>query len=141
METTEYDLYDLLIGDDDISAIGDGSVTGALTSLSNSITNLADTTSWVYYINNDQYKVRYNKYRVNVDISIIGTNATTTFTEFSSSIISDELRPRYPVSAFDNNGKLLVQIKDNDTKLYRKSMTGDNLSNVNIYAHLEWDRR
>ena len=39
METTEYDLYDLLIGDDDISAIGDGSVTGALTSLSDSITN------------------------------------------------------------------------------------------------------
>ena len=40
METTEYDLYDLLIGDDDISAIGDGSVTGALTSLDTSITNL-----------------------------------------------------------------------------------------------------
>jgi len=40
METTEYDLYDLLIGDDDISGIGDGSVTGALTSLDTSITNL-----------------------------------------------------------------------------------------------------
>ena len=44
METTEYDLYDLLIGDDDISAIGDGSVTGALTSLSTSITNLTGFT-------------------------------------------------------------------------------------------------
>lgn len=43
METTEYDLYDLLIGDDDISGIGDGSVTGALTSLDNSITNKVDT--------------------------------------------------------------------------------------------------
>lgn len=42
METTEYDLYDLLIGDDDISGIGDGSVTGALTSLSNSLTNLEE---------------------------------------------------------------------------------------------------
>lgn len=40
METTEYDLYDLLIGDDDISAIGDGSVTGAISSLSTSIANL-----------------------------------------------------------------------------------------------------
>lgn len=40
METTEYDLYDLLIGDDDISGIGDGSVTGAISSLSTSITNL-----------------------------------------------------------------------------------------------------
>ena len=43
METTEYDLYDLLIGDDDISAIGDGSVTGALTSLDDSITNHTTT--------------------------------------------------------------------------------------------------
>ena len=43
METTEYNLYDLLIGDDDISAIGDGSVTGALTSLDTSITDI-DTT-------------------------------------------------------------------------------------------------
>lgn len=40
METTEYNLYDLLIGDDDISAIGDGSVTGAISSLSTSIANL-----------------------------------------------------------------------------------------------------
>lgn len=43
METTEYDLYDLLIGDDDISAIGDGSVTGAISSLSTSITNKVNT--------------------------------------------------------------------------------------------------
>ena len=43
METTEYDLYDLLIGDDDISGIGDGSVTGAISSLSDSITNLTTT--------------------------------------------------------------------------------------------------
>lgn len=40
METTEYDLYDLLIGDDDISSIGDGSVTGAITTLDTSILNL-----------------------------------------------------------------------------------------------------
>lgn len=45
METTEYDLYDLLIGDDDISAIGDGSVTGAISSLSTSITNLVQIQS------------------------------------------------------------------------------------------------
>ena len=43
METTEYDLYDLLIGDDNISAIGDGSVTGAISSLSDSITNITTT--------------------------------------------------------------------------------------------------
>ena len=45
METTEYDLYDLLIGDDDISAIGDGSVTGAISSLDTSIANLVQIQS------------------------------------------------------------------------------------------------
>ncbi len=141
METTEYDLYDLLIGDDDISAIGDGSVTGAISSLSTSITNLADTTSWTYYMNNEQYKVRYNDYRVNVDVSITGTAATTTFTAYGGVILSDDLKPKFPVSAFSHDGNVLVQIRDTDTKLYRKSTTGNNLSNISIYAHLEWDRR
>ena len=45
MQTIEYDLYDLLIGDDDISEIGDGSVTGAVTSLDNSIANLVQIQS------------------------------------------------------------------------------------------------
>ena len=144
METTEYDLVDLLLGDDDISSIGDGSVTGALTSLDNSITNLADTTEWKYYINDGNYKVRYNDYRVNVDISITGTSATTSLTAYGASIIPSsepDLRPRYPVSILCYDGNVLVYIKDNDTKVYRKSMTGSNLSNINIYAHLEWDRR
>lgn len=141
METTEYDLYDLLIGDDDISAIGDGSVTGAISSLSTSITNLADTTNWTYYINDNNHKVRYNDYRVNVDVSITGTSASTTLSAYGIAILPDELRPRCPVNAFSHDGAVLVQIKDNDTKLYRKSMTGRSQSNINIYAHLEWDRR
>jgi len=141
METTEYDLYDLLIGDDDISAIGDGSVTGAISSLSTSITNLADTTSWKYYLNDSTYKVKYNDYRVNVDISISGTSASTTLSAYGAVILSNELLPRYPISAYSHDGTVLVQIKDNDTKLYRKSMTGNSQSNISIYAHLEWDRR
>ena len=132
METTEYDLYDLLIGDDDISAIGDGSVTGAISSLSTSITNLADTHSWTYYLND---------YRVNVYVRITGTSASTTLTQYGATILPNELLPKYPISAFSHDGNVLVQIKDNDTKLYRKSMTGNSLSNVNIYAHLEWDRK
>ena len=106
-----------------------------------SITNLADTTNWTYYINDNTYKVRYTAYRVNVDVSITGTSASTTLTSYGAVILSNELRPRYPVSAFSHDGNVLVQIKDNDTKLYRKSMTGSNQSNINIYAHLEWDRR
>ena len=112
-----------------------------INSLNNSITNLADTTSWKYYINNSNYKVRYNDYRVNVDVTILGTNATTSLTSYGAEIIPNELRPRYPVSAFSHNTQVLLQIKDNDTKLYTRSMTGSNQSNINIYGHLEWDRR
>lgn len=113
----------------------------SVNSLSTSITNLADTTSWKYYLNNATYKVRYNDYRVNVDVSITGTSASTTLSAYGAAILSDELRPRYPVYSFSNEGNVLLLIKDNDTKLFRKSMTGSNQSNINIYAHLEWDRR
>lgn len=132
--------------DTEIGTIEDDitSINGDITSLNNSITNLADSTSWIYYINNDQYKVRYNKYRVNVDISITGTSATTSLTSYDADIIPDSepnLRPKFPISAFDHNGVVLVQVKNSDSKLYRKSMTGNSQSNINIYAHLEWDRR
>jgi len=110
-------------------------------SLSTSITNLADTTSWTYYLSDSTYKVKYNAYRVNVDVSITGTSASTTLSAYGATILSNELLPRYPISAFSHDGNVLVQIKDNDTKLYRKSMTSNSQSNINIYAHLEWDRR
>ena len=117
------------------------SLVDSVNSLDTSITNLADATSWKYYINNDNYKVRYNDYRVNVDVSLTRTNAGTTLAPYGAVILSEELRPRYPVSAISNDGNVLVQIKDNDSKLYSKSMTGSSLSNINVYAHLEWDRR
>ena len=109
-----------------------------------SITNLADTTSWTTYFESSNYKVRYNDYRVNVDVSITGTGATTSLTSYGANIIPDSepnLRPKFPVSAFSHDGQVLVQIRDTDSKLYRKSMTGGSLSNISIYAHLEWDRR
>ena len=113
----------------------------SVNSLNTSITNLADTTSWKYYLNDSNYKVRYNDYRVNVDVNITGTSASTTFTQYGVTILPDELRPRYPVSAICNGGNVLLVITDNDNKLYRKSMTSSSQSNINIYAHLEWDRK
>ena len=74
-------------------------------------------------------------------MSITGTSASTTFTVYGAVILPDELRPRYPVYSFSNEGKVLLLIKDNDNKLFRKSMTSSNQSNINIYGHLEWDRR
>jgi len=105
------------------------------------VCSLADTTSWKYYVNDNTYRVRYNASRVNVDVSITGTSASTTLSAYGVSILPDELRPRYPISELCNGGNVLVVITDTDNKLYRKSMTGNSLSNVSIYAHLEWDRK
>lgn len=74
METTEYDLYDLLIGDDDISAIGDGSVTGAISSLDTSITNIgnfekvAENTTYELWVNTTTRCARILCHRTNITI-------------------------------------------------------------------------
>ena len=73
MKTTEYDLYDLLIGDDDISAIGDGSVTGAISSLSDSITN---TYHWNYQNKQTTSQVTYNNDGVVVNAYRRGNTVT-----------------------------------------------------------------
>lgn len=86
METTEYDLYDLLIGDDDISAIGDGSVTGAISSLSDSITNNVNTiyTSNVTCNTNLKFSstavIRYRRVGKIVTLRLWGTQASPTST-------------------------------------------------------------
>jgi len=99
METTEYDLYDLLIGDDDISGIGDGSVTGALTSLDTSITNHLEDLTWIKFYESDGVELWTNKalklsylhfYR---NISA-GASATLTIKEAYSS--TDEKVPYCP---------------------------------------------
>ena len=99
METTEYDLYDLLIGDDDISAIGDGSVTGALTSLSDSITNHLEDLTWINFYNSNGVQLWTNKalklsyLQFNTKVSIGATSTTTMKSDYSS---SDERIPYCP---------------------------------------------
>lgn len=84
METTEYDLYDLLIGDDDISEIGDGSVTGAISSLDTSITNLTHRVKSgkvsnisVQKQNTAAYTVAHNLGRPNVPVVTLNVGNST----------------------------------------------------------------
>ena len=95
METTEYDLYDLLIGDDDISAIGDGSVTGAISSLSTSITNIgvfekvAENTTYELWVNTTTRCARIICQRTNITIGS-GEN----FTNYGDFTIPSAYRPK-----------------------------------------------
>lgn len=86
METTEYDLYDLLIGDDDISGIGDGSVTGAISSLSTSIANIgsfekvAENITYELWVNTTTRCARIICHRTN--ITIISGESFTNISDF-----------------------------------------------------------
>lgn len=99
METTEYDLYDLLIGDDDISEIGDGSVTGALTSLDTSITNHLEDLAWIKFYDSNGIQLWSNKalklsyLHFNRNVSIGATSTTTMKADYSS---TDERIPYCP---------------------------------------------
>ena len=91
METTEYDLYDLLIGDDDISAIGDGSVTGALSSMSTSITNFNSLNTWEQIWTDGNVSIHCNKaigvsyLHFNKNVTVSANNSTTIHSQFNSS--------------------------------------------------------
>ena len=96
METTEYDLYDLLIGDDDISAIGDGSVTGAISSLSDSITNFNSLNTWEQIWTDGNVSIHCNKaigvsyLLFNKNVTVSANGSTTIHSQFNSS--ADEIK-------------------------------------------------
>ena len=137
METTEYDLYDLLIGDDDISAIGDGSVTGALTSLSDSITNINTYTT---YLDNANYTVKYNDYRVIIDVHLSSTTFPVTLSNFGANVIPANCLPPQPVTVPLQNVNAIVSIRNNSQGIWRKSNTGSAITGVSCYCHIEYSR-
>ena len=134
MKTTEYDLYDLLIGDDDISAIGDGSVTGAISSLSDSITN------YITHIDNANYTVKYNKYRVIIDVHMSSTTFPVTLSNFGADVIPADCLPSQPVVVPLQNVDAVVSIRDNSQGIWRKSNTSSAITGVSCYCHLEYSR-
>ena len=111
METTEYDLYDLLIGDDDISAIGDGSVTGALTSLSTSIANLntrvkSGRVTGVSVQKNSiaRYTVTHNLGRPNVPVATLDLGNSSSYDWGNTQVsVYDITNNQFKVTIFNNN--------------------------------------
>lgn len=137
METTEYNLYDLLIGDDDISAIGDGSVTGAISSLSDSITNINTYTT---HLDNANYTVKYNDYRVIIDVHMSSTTFPATLSNFGADVIPADCLPPQPVTVPVQNVNAIVSIRNNSQGIWRKSNTGSAIQNVSCYCHIEYSR-
>ena len=100
METTEYDLYDLLIGDDDISGIGDGSVTGAISSLSTSITNIYEASGTFITNSCFTYRTSLGTFRrvgkvvqFEMNDNVKATNKTTRGATYTYLTIPDGFKP------------------------------------------------
>ena len=116
METTEYDLYDLLIGDDDISAIGDGSVTGAISSLSTSIANLMGFTL-VHSGASDKIRIYSNG--LFVYFTMQGTFTMSANADTNTGTIPSQYTPNVPITVAthpSSNNNLVIQ--DNGNLLY-----------------------
>ena len=95
METTEYDVKSLTIGDNDISGIGDGTATGAITTLDTSIANIgtftkvAENTTYELWVNNTTHCARIIGHRTDVTI----TNGNS-FNGYSDFVIPTQYRPK-----------------------------------------------
>lgn len=138
METTEYDLYDLLIGDDDISAIGDGSVTGAISSLSTSITNIgtfekvAENTTYELWVNTTTRCARIICHRTNITIGS-GEN----FSNYSDFKIPNAYRPKKSIfNLIMRNAQFIFYLYDNGS--YGIYNLGSSVSGYNINVQIDY---
>lgn len=138
METTEYDLYDLLIGDDDISAIGDGSVTGAITSLDTSITNIgtfekvAENTTYELWVNTTTRCARILGHRTSVTIP-----AGEGFNNYGDFTIPSAYYPKKSVySLIMRNNQFLFYLYDSGG--YGIYNLGNSVSNYNLSFQIDY---
>ena len=138
METTEYDLYDLLIGDDDISAIGDGSVTGAISSLSTSITNIgtfekvAENTTYELWVNTTTRCARIIGHRTNITI-----NSGESFNNYSDFKIPSAYYPKRSVyRLIMRSNQFIFYLYDNGS--YGIYNTGSSVSGYNLSFQIDY---
>lgn len=108
-----------------------------VTSLSDSITNINTYTT---HIDNANYTVKYNDYRVIIDVHLSNTTFPTTLTAFNDNLIPSDCRPSQPVVVFLQNVNAIVSVKENSNGVYRKSITGTAIGNGNCYCHIEYSR-
>lgn len=113
------------------------SINGDITSLNNSITNIGTYTT---HLDNANYTVKYNDYRVLIDIHMSNTTFPTTLSAFNDNLIPSDCRPSQPVVVFLQNVNAIVSVRDNSNGVYRKSLTGSAIGKGGCYCHIEYSR-
>ena len=117
--------------------VSDGRCDCVVCSLSNSITNINTYTT---HIDNENYTVKYNNYRVLIDVHMSSTTFPTTLTAFNDNLIPSDCRPAQPVVVFLQNVNAIVSVRENSKGVYRKSISGSAIGSGGCYCHIEYSR-
>ena len=112
-------------------------VDGAIGSLSTSITNIGEYTT---YLDNANYTVKYNDYKVIIDVHMSSTSFPPTLSNFGADVIPSDCLPSQPVTVPMQNVNAIVSIRDNSQGVWRKSNTGSAITEVSCYCHIEYSR-
>ena len=106
----------------------------SVNSLSTSITN------YTTHLDNENYTVKYNDYKVIIDVHMSSTSFPTSLTAFNDNIIPSDCRPSQPVVVPVQNVNAIVSIRNNSNGVWRKSNTGSAIGSVSCYCHIEYSR-
>lgn len=134
---TETGVYMLQIGD---------STCTCFASETHRINNIINSLSWNEHISDSNYDVYYNDYFVALSVHISDSSASSSWERFGAEILDTNLMPPYAHVFYENNGVIQFRVTDTLTNdaykyLWRRTMNGSSLSNVNVYAHTVWKRR
>ena len=106
-------------------------------SLNTSITNIGTYTT---YLDNANYTVKYNEYRVIIDVHMSSTTFPVTLSNFGANVIPADCLPSQPVVVPLQNVNAIVSIRNNSQGVWRKSNTGSAITEVSCYCHIEYSR-
>lgn len=109
----------------------------SVNSLSDSITNINTYTT---HLDNANYTVKYNDYRVIIDVHMSSTSFPATLSNFGANVIPADCLPSQPVVVPLQNVNAIVSIRNNSQGIWRKSNTGSAISGVSCYCHIEYSR-
>lgn len=109
----------------------------SVNSLSDSITNINTYTT---HIDNANYTVKYNDYRVIIDVHMSSTTFPVNLSNFGADVIPADCLPSQPVAVPLQNVNAIVSIRNNSQGIWRKSNTGSAIQGVSCYCHLEYSR-
>jgi len=123
----------------DINTI-ESDVSNLQTSVNSLSSGIANIGTYITYLDNANYTVKYNDYRVIIDVHLSSTTFPVTLSNFGADVIPADCLPSQPVAVPLQNVNAIVSIRNNSQGVWRKSNTGSSITGVPCYCHIEYSR-